>query len=270
MKSKRQKTRKILLLAAMLLFPVVLNYLSPYLVILGGFGGVLAGSGVVFAGLFVSSLVFGRAYCGWVCAPGGLQDACASIVSKPTGRRQNIVKYIVWVPWLAAIVLGFVSAGGIKQVDMLFLTDNGISVTSIYNYVIYFAVVILIVVLSLTLGKRSFCHSLCWMAPFMVLGSLLTEKMRTPRLRLRAEASQCTNCGVCSKSCPMSLPVADMVQKQAMFHTECILCGSCADVCPRQTIQLSFCRPAGRPQAVPVSAETDCSSQAFSGRAIKQ
>ncbi len=260
MKSKRQKTRKILLLAAMLLFPVVLNYLSPYLVILGGFGGVLTGSGMVFAGMFVSSLVFGRAYCGWVCAPGGLQDACTSIVSKPTGRRQNIVKYIVWVPWLAAIVLGFVSAGGVKQVNMLFLTDGGISVTSIYNYVIYFTVVILIVVLSLTLGKRSFCHSLCWMAPFMVLGSLLTEKLRTPRLRLRSDASQCTSCGACTKSCPMSLPVADMVQNQAIFHTECILCGSCAEVCPRKTIQLAFCRPARHAMAVMHEPTTDQSS----------
>jgi len=266
MKSKRQKTRKILLLAAMLLFPVVLNYLSPYLVIQGGFEGVLAGSGVVFGGLFVSSLVFGRAYCGWVCAPGGLQEACANIVSKPTGRRQNMVKYIVWVPWLAAIVLGFVSAGGIKEVDMLFLTDGGISVTSIYNYVIYFFVVLLIVVLSLTLGKRSFCHSLCWMAPFLVLGSLLTEKLHTPRLRLRADASQCTHCGVCSKSCPMSLPVADMVKQQSLFHTECILCGSCADICPRHTIQLTFSRPAGRLQEVPANHQPE----AFSGRAIKQ
>lgn len=259
MKSKRQKTRKIMLLAAMLLFPVVLNYLSPYLVIQGGFEGVLAGSGVVFAGLFVSSLVFGRAYCGWVCAPGGLQEACSGIVSKTTGPRQNLVKYIVWVPWLAAIVLGFVSAGGVKQVDMLFLTDNGISVTSIYNYVIYFAVVILIVVLSLTLGKRSFCHCLCWMAPFMVLGSLLTEKLRTPRLRLRADASRCTRCGACSKSCPMSLPVADLIHKQTMFHTECILCGSCADVCPHKTIQLAFCRPARRETVVQHESGADLS-----------
>lgn len=254
----------------MLLFPMVLNYLSPYLVIQGGFGGVLAGSGVVFAGLFVSSLVFGRAYCGWMCAPGGLQEVCSSIVSKPTSRRQNIVKYIVWVPWLAAIVLGFISAGGLKKVDMLFLTDNGISVTSIYGYVIYFFVVILIVVLSLTLGKRSFCHSLCWMAPFMVLGSLVSHKLRLPSLRLKANAQGCTGCGACSNSCPMCLPVQDMVKKDAMFHTECILCASCADTCPHKSIQVAFCRPAKRLRALPYSAPVaGLESQAFSGRVPK-
>jgi ferredoxin-type protein NapH len=256
MKSRRQKTRKILLLVSMLLFPVVLNYLSPYLVISGGFAGVLAGSGVVFAGMFVSSLVFGRAYCGWVCPPGGLQEVCAGISGKTTGHRQNIVKYIVWVPWLAAIVLGFVSAGGIRQIDMIYLTDGGISANSIYGYIIYFLVVATIVVLSFTLGKRSFCHCLCWMAPFMVLGSLLTEKLRTPRLRLRAEVSKCTGCGACTRACPMSLPVADMVKKEAMFHTECMLCAGCADTCPRNAIELAFCLPPKRekaPAASPLS-----------------
>jgi polyferredoxin len=219
----------------------------------------------VFGGLFISSLVFGRAYCGWVCAPGGLQEICTGIIGKPSSSRQNIIKYIVWVPWLAAIVLGFISAGGIKKVDMLFLTDGGISVTNIYGYIIYFFVIILIIVLSLKLGKRSFCHCLCWMAPFMVIGSIITEKLNIPRLRLRANASKCTSCGACSNACPMSLPVDEMVQKGALFHTECILCANCADTCPHKAITIAFCRPANQLHKASVTE-----TQAFSGRATKQ
>jgi polyferredoxin len=263
---KRQRIRRMLLLVSMLLFPVVLNYLSPYLIIQGGFEGVLAGSGVVFAGLFVSSLLLGRAYCGWVCPPGGLLEVCAGISGKPTGRRQNIIKYIVWVPWLAAIVLGFISAGGVRQINMLYLTDGGISASSIYGYIIYFLVVALIVVLSLTLGKRSFCHCLCWMAPFMVLGSVITEKLRTPRLRLRADAHKCTNCGACTRSCPMSLAVHEMVKKETLFQTECILCASCADACPQNVISIAFCRSS----AFHLTTRSAAKAQALSGRATKQ
>ncbi len=263
---KRQRIRRILLLISLLLFPVVLNYLSPYLVILGGFAGVLAGSGIVFAGMFVSSLLLGRAYCGWVCPPGGLMEVCAGISGKPTGRRQNIIKYVIWIPWLAAIVLGFVSAGGVRQIDMIFLTDGGISASSVYGYMIYFFVVTLIVVLSFTLGKRSFCHCLCWMAPFMVIGSALTEKLHMPRLRLRADAHKCTSCGACTRACPMSLPVRDMVQRQAMYQTECILCANCADTCPHESITLAFCRPA----ALDLHRLRNNTHQVFSGRATKQ
>jgi hypothetical protein len=42
---KRQKIRKTIQLVSMLLFPVTLNYFSPYLIIQGSLEGVLAGSG---------------------------------------------------------------------------------------------------------------------------------------------------------------------------------------------------------------------------------
>lgn len=237
---KRQRTRKTLLFISMLLFPITLNYLSPYLVIQGGFEGVLSGSALLFAGLFLSSLFFGRAYCGWVCPVGGLQDAAATVNGKPVGRRLRWIKYFIWVPWLGAIAAGFVMAGGIRLIDPIYCTDYGISISQMNGVVIYFMVVAAIVTLSLTLGKRAFCHCGCWMAPFMVLGSLLKEKLRIPGLRLTADAQKCTGCKVCEKQCPMSLPVRDMVKSGKTFHTECILCGGCADRCTQGALHLGY------------------------------
>lgn len=237
---KRQKTRKTLLFISMLLFPITLNYLSPYLVIRGGFEGVLAGSGLLFAGQFLSSLIFGRAFCGWVCPVGGLQDAAATVKSKPVGRRLRWVKYFLWVPWLGAIAAGFVMAGGIRLIDPIYCTDYGISISQMNGVVIYFMVVAVIVTLSLTLGKRAFCHCGCWMAPFMVLGSLIKEKLRIPGLRLTADAQKCTGCKACDKQCPMSLPVSDMAKSGKAFHTECILCGGCVDRCAQGALHLGF------------------------------
>lgn len=237
---KFSKARRTIQLVSLLLFPITLNYMSPYLIVQGSFEGVLSGSAMLFLGLFFSALFLGRSFCSWICPAGALQDVCAAIEPKATGRKQNAVKYFIFVVWLAAIIAGFINAGGPSRIDVVFMTDGGISVNAPAGYIIYFFVIFLIVILALTLGRRSFCHSTCWMAPFLVLGTLLKEKLRLPARRLIAEPSRCIGCKACAEHCPMSLPVNDMVSDNRLFHTECILCGKCEEVCPKQVLKVSF------------------------------
>ena len=63
----RQRTRKALLIISFLLFPIIMNYLSPYVIIDGASQGIVNGSLVMFALLFLSSLLLGRLWCGWAC-----------------------------------------------------------------------------------------------------------------------------------------------------------------------------------------------------------
>lgn len=237
---KRQKLRKALILISFLLFPVTIFYLSPYVIIQAGLEGVVSGSFLFFILLFVSSLFFGRAYCGWVCAPGGLQSCCSMVADKRfKGGKRNLIKYFVWVPWVISIILIF-SVNGIKKVDPFFYTEHGISVVGIAGYVIYYGVVFLIVIMSFVSGKNAFCHSLCWMAPFMVIGSKIKNKLKYPSLHLMADNSKCVNCKKCTQKCPMSLAVHDMVLTNKMNHSECILCGECIDGCPKGAIAYKF------------------------------
>lgn len=238
---KRQKIRRAVILISFLLFPVTLYYLSPYLIIKAGSEGIVSGSFIFFVLLFVSSLFFGRAYCGWVCPTGGLQ-VCANMVSdkKFKGGRRNWIKYIIWVPWLLSIIMVFLNANGIKGVDPLYFTDYGISVTGAAGYIMYFLVVGIILVISLVSGKFSFCHSFCWMAPFMVIGSKIKNKLKYPSLHLKAEPAKCINCKLCTRKCPMSLEVNEMVQKNNMNNSECILCGQCTDTCAQGAIRYKF------------------------------
>ena len=57
----RQKIRKILLYTSLFLFPLTLNFFSPYVSIDGAFAGVLSGSALLFGLLFLSGLFFGLA-----------------------------------------------------------------------------------------------------------------------------------------------------------------------------------------------------------------
>ena len=244
---KRQKVRKTLLLISMLIFPITLNYFSPYLIVQGSFEGILSGSGMLFLSMLFTSLILGRSFCGWLCPAGAIGEVCATIQDKPVGKRLRFMKYCIWVPWLSAIVFGFVHAGGLNNIDLVYYTDGGISVNAPAGYIIYFSVIALVVVLALTVGRRSFCHGVCWMAPFMVIGTFMRDKLHLPGLRLTARPEACIDCKACNRVCPMSLDVNGMVNKHDMRNSECILCASCADACPKGVLNVRFVADQPRP-----------------------
>jgi len=238
---RRQRIRKAVMLISLLLFPVVLNYLSPYVIIDGAMQGIVNGSLVVFALLFLSSLFFGRLWCAWLCSAGGLQETCFAISEeRARGGRLNWIKWGVWIPWMATIGAMAISAGGYRAVNVFHLTDSGISVDRPEGYIVYYFVVGVILILSLTTGKRAFCHYGCWMAPFMVIGRKIRNVMQWPALRLKADTSTCIGCKRCTRNCPMSPEVHQMVQEGVMEHSECILCATCVDNCPKGVIAYSL------------------------------
>jgi polyferredoxin len=215
-------------------------YFSPYLIVAGAFEGLISGSFIMFIVLFAVSLFFGRGFCGYICAAGGVQECFAHATGKePKGGWRNYIKYVIWVLWLASIVILFLRAGGVKAVDIFFHTSNGFSLYP-STYIIYYGVMLIFVLMSLLGGKRAMCHYLCWMAPFMVIGTKLSNLLHLPRLRLRAEKENCIGCKRCTKACPMSLSVQEMAQKGDMKNSECILCGECVDTCPKKVIHYAL------------------------------
>jgi ferredoxin-type protein NapH len=230
-----------MIIIALLLFPVVLNYLSPYIIIHGASEGIINGSLIVFAGMFISSLFVGRLWCGWLCPGAGLGEICFAVNSRPArGGRLDWIKWGIWIPWIGIIAALAIAVGGYSRIDFLHLTESGISVVEPMAYIIYYMVVGLIVILSLTLGRRAFCHYACWMAPFMIIGRKIRNLARWPSLRLRSDTARCISCGKCNTACPMSLDVQGMVTTGSMEHTECILCGNCVDICPKEVIAFTF------------------------------
>ncbi len=243
----RQRIRQGLLLTSLLLFPITINYLSPYVIMDGASQGIVNGSAIVFSFLFLSSLFLGRAWCAWVCPAGGLGEACSKVNDRPIQSKwADRVKWIIWFPWLALIIFLVVKAGGYHQINPLLDTVNGISVAgdadrpALYAYIIYYGVIVLFAGSAVIFGRRAGCHTLCWMAPFMILGRKLRNLAGWPALRLQAQPDQCTSCKTCTTHCPMSLPVDQMVKSNQMEHSECILCGSCIDGCPKKVITYTF------------------------------
>lgn len=240
MKKSRQKIRRVLLLVSMLAFPVTLYYFSPYLIINGAFAGILSGSALIFSAQFLFSLMLGRAFCGWVCPAGAIQEFGGVNQRSANKIWVNALKYLIWLPWLLTIVLAFVQAGGIHALDFTYMTANGLSVADAPGYIMYAFITALFLGISLLFGRRAACHSICWMAPFMVIGTRLSRALRLPALHLQAQPEVCTSCQMCNRKCTMGLDVQKMVQLGHMHNDECILCGECVDNCNKDVIRYNF------------------------------
>lgn len=236
----RQRIRIGLIIFSFLLFPIIMNYFSPYIIIDGASQGIVNGSLIVFGLLFVSALFLGRLWCGWVCPAAGLGEVCFPINNKPVSQKLNWIKWLIWVPWLSIIIMMVVRAGGYHQIDFFHLTESGISIDEPLKYILYYTVVGLFLALAVFIGRRAGCHTICWMAPFMILGRKLRNLFNWPALHLKAGTPACINCKRCTRDCPMSLDVNAMVQACRMENSECVLCGTCADVCPKNVIHYSF------------------------------
>ena len=236
----RQKIRTASILLSFFLFPATFYYLSPVVIVRAASQGIVNGSFIMFALLFLSSLVLGRAFCGWVCPGAGCQEAIFQANDRPV-TRGDFIKWTIWVPWIGLIALLTIRRGGYEKVDFFYETLYGLSISNVQGLIAYLVVLLVLIVLpALAVGRRSFCHHLCWMAPFMILGRKLSNTTKWPSLALVVQPERCTHCHNCTENCPMSLPVEEMVGKGEMENAECILCGSCVDGCQFGTLRYSF------------------------------
>ncbi len=243
----RQRIRKGLLLVSLLLFPITLYYFSPALILQGASAGIINGSFIVFTLMFVSSLFVGRLWCGWACPAGALQEIAQPINDKRTpGGKFNWIKWAIWLPWIALIVGLTISAGGYHSVQPFYQLETKATLMLPLDsggppwFLIYYIILALFLGLAVIFGRRAGCHTVCWMAPFMILGRQLRNTARWPSLRLVADADSCVHCLTCTRSCPMSLDVHEMVNRSDMEDGECILCGNCVDGCDSDAIHYTF------------------------------
>jgi ferredoxin-type protein NapH len=146
----------------------------------------------------------------------------------------------MWLPWLLGIAALAFKSGGYRLVNPLYELDGGVTFNQDFWAYIYYIVVGVFLLLALLAGRRASCHTICWMAPFMILGRRLRNLLPWPALRLQAAPHKCRNCLTCTSGCPMSLDVHDMVRAGRMENDECILCGTCVDNCNQSAIRFTF------------------------------
>jgi len=178
------------------------------------------------------TLVFGRAFCGWICPLGTLGEWSASL-----GRKMNIkprklptsvdgllryLKYLI----LAAIIAGTWKLGTLVWRDY----DPWVAWMHLSAFFkefpekpAGFLVLFLTVIGASFFIERFWCRYLCPLGAFLAI----LQKFSLTKIT-RSELS-CVHCHNCGRTCPVELdPEKNKVEKSA----ECIACGRCAENCP--------------------------------------
>ncbi|MEN6390707.1 MAG: 4Fe-4S binding protein [Syntrophomonas sp.] len=185
---------------------------------------------ILFAAVLIAALIFRRAFCGLICPLGTLQELVSDLGARIRKKRPNIpnsidkparyIKYIL----LLVIIIGSVTSEElvIRPYDPWAAYQHISSGSVLSELPIGFGLLVGTLLLSF-LFSRVFCKYLCPM------GALLGLIHRIGWFRIERNTETCINCKLCSKECPMGLPVAEVV---TVDSAECINCGKCTTVCP--------------------------------------
>jgi len=239
--STRQNLRKALIILSFILYPVTFAYISCPIITDAAAQGILPAGLIVFTLVFLSSLVFGRLWCGYVCPTGGLQEALSIALRGPLRTTKlDWLKYLVFLGILGGMGYAAWSADGLKTVDLLYRTENGISILAAGGVAAFIGPVVIILIFTLVFGKRGFCHTFCPISVMLMIGRKIRNLFRWPSLQLAADATRCINCGACTAGCPMSLDVNALVRRGQMENPDCILCGNCVDTCPERAVEYTW------------------------------
>lgn len=217
-----------------------------------GTGGVLTADSFVLSllGLCGFTLLFGRFFCGYVCAFGSLGDfvygLSALAQKKLLHRRQpfrlpeTAVKYGQWVKYLVLAVILALCAGNVygrfSGADPweVFSRLTALRLPSA-DWGVGIALFVLILI-GMALQPRFFCQFLCPMGAIFSLLPVL------PFAQLHRDGGHCIpGCSACARRCPVCLKL----DEQSLRSGECIACEACVDTCPKSNISrwdLKLCK----------------------------
>lgn len=236
------RLRKVLLIISVIFLPVTLYYLSPFMLIHGARQHIITGSLVVFIILMFVGMFFGRFFCGWFCPIGAISEIIATFLhTEKVSHKYHWTKFLIFGCLIGLFTLLWFKEGNIPlQFDFFFRTSNGISVYNLHGVLVLTILVIVLLFMTSIFGKRSFCHYVCWVSPFMIIGQRIRilftgYKGFVPSLN----TEKCISCGKCKRICVMSLVDMDN-RKSNTFKDECIACGECMEACPENAFTMPW------------------------------
>jgi len=206
-------------------------------------GIINAGSILVFIA-FLTTLLFGRFFCGWACHFGAIQEFSYYILKKLKINTITINSRLVTLLPILILMNYYL----LPNLIHLFLDppEKGITIAlekpEIWEFLPGFILGLLTFlidgfVIVYFLGKKGFCRFLCpWGAFLKFPNSLAFFKVR--------KTGDCTHCHVCTDKCPVGIDVSYEINNyNKVTNTNCTSCLNCTTGCPSNALSYSFENP---------------------------
>ena len=196
---------------------------------------------VVLVAALGTALLARNAFCGWICPLGFIQDMIASFsafVQKRIpalrkgmrtlkARGQKLAVLDRPLRFLKYGVLAWAVGGAAYYGFMVFRdADPWAALWNLAEASLTFGTLVLAITLIASFFvERPWCRYAC------PLGAATGLMGKLSPFYLKREAESCKACAICTKACPMGLPVHTVT---TIKHADCIGCLECVDECPRE------------------------------------
>jgi polyferredoxin len=192
---------------------------------------------VLALAITVMALTARSSFCGWLCPLGTIQEALYAVARgagrlvpplgrwqrRPAGPRWRAVDRVLRQGrWL---VLAFALGGAALTGVMVFReVDPWAALLSVAEFELSLAFAVLAVTLVLSfVVPRPFCRYAC---PLGAVQGLIGKASPTA---VQRDADACLGCDLCTRACPMALPVD---RSTRITDAQCIGCLECVAACP--------------------------------------
>lgn len=190
---------------------------------------------VLLAAFLAISLLFRKAFCGWLCPVGTVSEMLWKLGRRLFRRNFHVprgadlvlrsLKYILLGLFLFAV--GSMSAAAIEAfLGGPYGTIADVKMLNFFRYLGVTGGVVLGFLAAVSVFVQNFwCRYLC---PYGALTSL--AGLMSP-MRIHRRAETCIDCAKCARACPSLLPVDRLV---TIRSAECMACLECVAVCPAE------------------------------------
>ncbi len=199
----------------------------------------------ILIGIIALSLIFGKAFCSWLCPVGFISELLADLGQKLFGRTLTPPRWLdTALRSLKYLLLGFFVYSifflmtGAALESFLDSPYNRVADIRMYYFfadISRFALIVIAVLMILSVVIRNFwCRYLCPYGALLGIASLISPN------KIRRNTASCIDCAKCAKVCPSRIKV-DKVK--TVWSDECTTCMKCVDVCPiAKTLELRAAR----------------------------
>ena len=176
--------------------------------------------------IWLSAIILGVFFCGWVCPFGAAQEWLNLLARKfklPQFKMpQKFQKYlqISRYGFYALSVFGI----GFSFLNARYYFDHNLAMNMLSAFS---AVVLAVFLISSLFFERPFCNYFC-------LKGAVDGAMSIVRpLSIARDDEKCVHCHLCDKACPMNILVE---RSKFVRHPNCINCFKCINACPKNCL----------------------------------